>query len=171
MTSDNQRAMINRIVYNLIDTLSDGEKVTKKFKKLYDGGQGAKNVDKKIKDVEAIGLPNIVDNVMKNGKIKDEFLTSEYKYTEMEINGVKETVRSEEPVTEPNTDKMAETTNRATALTYAYALFTELNKIQDELDDKTQKISNLESKVSNLENEIKSLKSTIQTIKTKIGLV
>ena len=165
MTSDNQRAMINRIVYNLIDTLSDGEKVTKKFKKLYEGGQGAKNVDKKIRDVEAIGLPNIPDNVMKDGKIKSEFMTT--KTFETEVNG--EVIKKTEE--EPDSNKLAETTNRATALTYAYALFTELNKIQDELDDKTQKISNLESKVSNLENEIKSLKSTIQAIKTKIGLV
>lgn len=165
MTSDNQRAMINRIVYNLIDTLSDGEKVTKKFKKLYEGGQGAKNVDKKIRDVEAIGLPNIPDNVMEDGKIKSEFMTTKTFTTE--VNG--EVIKKTEE--EPDSNKLAETTNRATALTYAYALFTELNKIQDELDDKTQKISNLESKVSNLENEIKSLKSTIQAIKTKIGLV
>ena len=165
MTSDNQRAMINRIVYNLIDTLSDGEKVTKKFKKLYEGGQGAKNVDKKIRDVEAIGLPNIPDNVMEGGKIKAEFMTTKTFTTE--VNG--EVIKKTEE--EPDSNKLAETTNRATALTYAYALFTELNKIQDELDDKTQKISNLESKVSNLENEIKSLKSTIQAIKTKIGLV
>ena len=165
MTSDNQRAMINRIVYNLIDTLSDGEKVTKKFKKLYEGGQGAKNVDKKIRDVEAIGLPNIPDNVMEDGKIKAEFMTT--KTFETEVNG--EVIKKTEE--EPDSNKLAETTNRATALTYAYALFTELNKIQDELDDKTQKISNLEAKVSNLENEIKSLKSTIQAIKTKIGLV
>ena len=54
MTNDDQRALINRIVYNLIDTLSDGEKVTKKFKKLYEGGQGAKTLIKKLETLKQL---------------------------------------------------------------------------------------------------------------------
>lgn len=170
MTNDQQRAMINRIAYALLDTL-DGKDVTKEFKKLYTGGIGAKNVDKKIRDTEAIGLPNLADNVMDGDKIKDKFLKTEYKYTEMEINGKTQTVKSDKPITEPDSDKMAEVTNRATAITYAYALFIELNRVQDELDAKEKKITTLESKVSSLESEISSLKSTISKIKTKIGMV
>ena len=54
MTNDDQRALINRIVYNLIDTLSDGEKVTKNFKKLYEGGQGAKTLIKKLETLKQL---------------------------------------------------------------------------------------------------------------------
>lgn len=154
MTNDQQRAMINRIAYNILDTV-EGKKVTKEFKKLYEGGIGAKNVDKKILNTDAIGLPNIADNVMEDGKIKDKFMTSTTHTTE--VNGETKS----ETVEEPDGDKMAEVTNRAIAITYAYAIFIELNRVQDELDAKDTKIASLEKEIESLKSDIKYLKSKI----------
>lgn len=154
MTNDQQRAMINRIAYNILDTV-EGKKVTKEFKKLYEGGIGAKNIDKKILNTDAIGLPNIADNVMEDGKIKDKFMTSTTHTTEVNGETISETVE------EPDGDKMAEVTNRAIAITYAYAIFIELNRVQDELDAKDTKIASLEKEIESLKSDIKYLKSKI----------
>ena len=154
MTNDQQRAMINRIAYNILDTV-EGKKITKEFRKLYEGGIGAKNIDKKILNTDAIGLPNIADNVMEDGKIKDKFMTSTTHTAEVNGETISETVK------EPDGDKMAEVTNRAIAITYAYAIFIELNRVQDELDAKDTKIASLEKEIESLKSDIKYLKSKI----------
>lgn len=163
MTNDEQREIINRIVYNLLDTLSDGT-VTKKFKKLYEGGINAKNIDKNLRNIEAIGLPNIADNVLDDsGDIRKSFMTE--KTFTIEVNGKEETQTTEEP----DNVKLSETTNRATALTYAYALFIELDKLYNKIDGGSQEktISDLEKRIETLESEIKILRSSITLGKGK----
>ena len=92
---------------------------------------------------------------MEDGKIKDKFMTPTTHTTEVNGETISETVE------EPDGDKMAEVTNRAIAITYAYAIFIELNRVQDELDAKDTKIASLEKEIESLKSDIKYLKSRI----------
>lgn len=161
MIKDNQRLIINRIVDYLINTI-DNKDVTKEFFKMYSpsGETNVKNQDKSmIKDVTSLGLPDLGDNVMKDDKIKDAFMKPPYyPETTMKIDGKEQTVKSPDPVTEPDNEKMADVTNRATAITHAFAILQELIPIYDTLDEYKKKIEELESKVSKLESEVKKLK-------------
>lgn len=165
MTKDNQRLIINRIVDYLVNTI-DNKDVTKEFFKMYSpsGEVNIKNQDKAmIKNVTALGLPDLGDNVMENDKIKSAFVKPPYyPETEMEIDGKKQTVKAPEPVEgDPDNEKMADVTNRATAITHAFAILQELIPIHDTLDEYKNRIEELESKVSKLESEVRNLKAKV----------
>lgn len=165
MIKDNQRLIVNRIVDYLINTI-DNKDVTREFFKMYSppGEANVKNQDKSmIKNVTALGLPDLGDNVMENDKIKSAFVKPPYyPETEVEIGGKKQTVKSSEPVEgDPDNEKMADVTNRATAITHAFAILQELIPIHDTLDEYKNRIEELESKVSKLESEVRNLKAKV----------
>lgn len=140
MTLEQRQEIINRIVYRLTDKEVRGvtvEKngITRAFKKSYTSEKdGNGKADKKITSLEYIGLSNISKNVMgDDGTVKSEF----------NKNG------------EIDKDKVSEVTNRAMAVTYAYALELELEAVYEELNKRDTKITELEKRISALEKKIK----------------
>lgn len=131
-----------------------------------------------LKEDKGLGLPNLGNNVMKGDKIKDEYNSESVKTTEVTIEEpvldsegnpkidketgkpitVKKTTEESMKIEEPNNKAMSEITNRATAITHAFAILQELIPIYDTLDEYKKKIEELESKVSKLESEVKKLK-------------
>lgn len=158
MTTEQKRELINRVADTLLD---DSGKVTSDYKKTYGTTTvGASKVKKAYTEIDYIGIPNIEKNIVdvdsKTGdkKIKSKFLKSEYMTTE--VNGKK--VQSKEKVETPNTEAMSVVTNKAQALTTAYAMLLEFEKVYEDLDKKQKQISDLEAKIKSLETEIKNLK-------------
>ena len=98
---------------------------------------------------------------MDGDKIKSKFMTSKKHTTE--VNGETKSSTTEEP----DNEKMAEATNRALALTHAYALFIELNRIQDEQDVQDGRLVTLETNVADLQKRVKTLENKVSTLEKK----
>lgn len=143
MDKDQQRLIVNKICNHLLDMLDNNKNVTSEFNKMYDpqGETNVKNRNKSlIKDIISIGLPDLGNNVMDGDEIRDKF---------KDKNG------------SPDKEKMADVTNRAAAITHAFAILQELIPIHDTVDDYKKRIEDLESKVSKLESDVKYLKNRI----------
>ena len=127
-----------------------------------------------------LGLPNLGNNVMDGDKIKEVYKSKNIKTTEVTIEEpvlddkgepvlddkgkpitVKKTTEESMEVEEPNSKAMSEITNRATAITHAFAILQELIPIHDTLDEYKKRIEELESKVSKLESEVRNLKAKV----------
>ena len=126
---------------------------------------------------KGLGLPNLGNNVMDGDKIKDDYNSNSVKTTEVTVEEpklnekgepildeegnpitIEKTTEESMEITEPNSKAMSEITNRATAITHAFAILQELIPIHDTLDEYKKRIEELESKVSKLESDVRNLK-------------
>lgn len=182
--NDDRRQMFNRIVDYILGIGANGDASKEFVNRYNDGPKTNTARKEYLPDDPdsppssenppiALGLPNIADNVMdEDGKLKEEFNTEETTIIEVpdlessytvkeknedgeEVEVTKYGTKREEVVSVVlDTEKLSKVTNLATAMTYAFALFNELDRVQDELDEKTKLIEGLEERIALLEREV-----------------
>lgn len=182
--NDDRRQMFNRIVDYILGIGANGDASKEFVNRYNDGLKTNTARKEYLPDDPdsppssknppiALGLPNIADNVMdEDGKLKEEFNTEETTIIEVpdlekpytvkennedgeEVEVIKYGTKEEEVVSVVlDTEKLSKVTNLATAMTYAFALFNELDRVQDELDEKTKLIEGLEERIALLERDV-----------------